>query len=47
VIAKWACTAVFAPQNASSPNRSITLYGECRDMTSTKDDTHTEDIALD
>lgn len=39
--------AVFAPQNASSPNRSITLYGECRDMTSTKDDTHAEDIALD
>jgi hypothetical protein len=38
--------AVFAPQNASTPNRSITLYGECRDMTSTKDDTQTEYITL-
>lgn len=28
---------VFGPQNVSDPNREIELFGECRDVTSTKD----------
>lgn len=39
--------AVFAPQNVSTPSRGIALYGECRDRSSTKDDTHPEEITLD
>lgn len=39
--------AVFGPQNVSTPNRGIELYGECRDMTTTKNTRgSTEDIAL-
>ncbi|MCW2554084.1 MAG: hypothetical protein QOE74_5766 [Mycobacterium sp.] len=30
-------TAVFGPQNASDPTRSLELFGECRDVTTTKD----------
>lgn len=28
---------VFDPQNASTPNRTIELHGECRDVTTTKE----------
>ncbi len=46
VVQKNKVVAVLEPQNVSTPNRGITLYGECRDMTSTKDDTRTEHISL-
>ena len=38
---------VFGPQNVSDPNREIELFGECRDVTSTKDTReHVEQVAL-
>jgi hypothetical protein len=37
VLKKNNVTAVFRPQNVSSPNRGIEVSGQCRDMTTTKD----------
>jgi hypothetical protein len=37
VLQKNNVVAVFGPQNASDPNPEILLYGECRDVTTTKD----------
>jgi hypothetical protein len=37
VLKKDNVVAVFVPQNASDSTRSIELYGECRDVTTTKD----------
>lgn len=36
-ITKNGVTAVFAPQNSGTPTRRLNLYGECRDVTTTKD----------
>jgi len=32
---------VFGPQNVSDPNREVELFGECLDVTSTKDTENT------
>lgn len=37
VVHKNNIVAVFGPQNVSSPNRDIELFGECRDVTTTKE----------
>lgn len=37
VLTKNGVHAVFAPQNAATPNNGIDLSGECRDVTTTKD----------
>jgi len=38
---------VFGPQNVSDPNREVELFGECLDVTSTKDTReHVEPVAL-
>jgi hypothetical protein len=37
VVKKNNVVAVLVPQNASDSTRSIELYGECRDVTTTKD----------
>jgi hypothetical protein len=47
VLKKNNVVAVLGPQNASVPNRDIQLYGECRDVTTAKGQTQTEDIVLD
>ncbi|WP_084294189.1 hypothetical protein [Mycolicibacterium flavescens] len=40
--------ASFAPQNASTPNRMVTFYGECRDFTTTRATAgDPQDISLD
>lgn len=39
--------AVFGPQNASTPNRGIDVYGECRDVTTTRGNSLGEPITLD
>lgn len=47
VLRKNNVVAVFGPQDVSGPNRGIELYGECRDMTTTKQTRgSTEDISL-
>jgi uncharacterized protein YceK len=47
VLTKNGVQAVFAPQNAATPNNGIDLYGECRDATTTKDTKGTtEDVIL-
>ncbi|WP_231639499.1 hypothetical protein [Mycobacterium sp. Marseille-P9652] len=35
-LTKHDVVAVFGPQNVSTPNRSIDILGECRDVTTTK-----------
>jgi len=47
VLKKDSVVAVFGPQNASVPTRSIELFGECRDVTTTKGATGTEAITFD
>jgi hypothetical protein len=37
VMQKNNVVAVFGPQNASDPNPEVLLYGECRDVTTTKE----------
>jgi hypothetical protein len=38
---------VFAPQDAATPDNGIDRYGECRDLTTTKDtEGSTEDVDL-
>ena len=47
VLKKGNVIAVFDPQGSSTPYRGIDLYGECRDVTTTKDTKGPdEDIAL-
>jgi hypothetical protein len=47
VLEKNNVVAVLGPQNVSNPNRDIQLFGECRDMTTSKGDTMPEEITLD
>ena len=47
VLQKNNVVAVLGPQNVSNPNRDIQVFGECRDMTTTKGDNQTEAITLD
>ncbi|MCV7229963.1 hypothetical protein [Mycolicibacterium komossense] len=37
VLQKNNVVAVFGPQNASDPNPEVMFYGECRDVTTTKE----------
>lgn len=37
VLTKGNVVAVLGPQNVSDPNREIELFGECRDVTTTKE----------
>ena len=47
VLTKDNVVAVFGPQNVSDPNREIELFGECRDLTTTKASReHVERITL-
>jgi hypothetical protein len=46
VLQKNNVVAVLGPQNASSRNRDIQIYGECRDMTTAKGDTMPEPVTL-
>ncbi len=46
VLKKNNVVAVLGPQNASNPNRDIQVYGECRDMTTTKGDNQPEPVTL-
>ena len=39
--------AVLGPQNVSTPNRDIQIYGQCRDMTTQKGGNQTEPVKLD
>jgi hypothetical protein len=46
-LSKNGVQVVFAPQNAATPNNGIDVYGECRDVTTTKDTKgSTEDVDL-
>jgi len=46
-VTKNGVTAVFAPQNAAQSTNGVDLYGECRDVTTTKDTKGaTEDLDL-
>ena len=47
VLEKNNVVAVLGPQNVSTPNRDIQVYGECRDMTTAKGDNQTEPVTLD
>ena len=46
VLQKNNVVAVLGPQNVSTPNRDIQVYGECRDMTTAKGDNQTEPVNL-
>jgi hypothetical protein len=47
VLKKNGVQAVFYPQNAATPTNGIDLYGECRDVTTTKETKGTtEDVNL-
>ncbi|MCV7177571.1 hypothetical protein CG716_27890 [Mycolicibacterium sphagni] len=47
VLTKGNVVAIFGPQNVSTPNRDIQLLGECRDVTTTKDQSgKTERVTL-
>jgi hypothetical protein len=46
VLKKNNVVAVLGPQNVSSRNRDIQVYGECRDMTTAKGDNMPEPVTL-
>ena len=47
VLEKDSVVAVLGPQNVSTPNRDIQIYGQCRDVTTQKGGNQTEAITLD
>lgn len=46
VLKKDNVVAVLGPQNVSNPNRDIQVYGECRDMTTSKGGNQPEEVTL-